>query len=153
MRSTKPLPALAVLLAAALATPACTGEAAEASDAVETVEPQAEETRAPLELAGQYRAFLYETDRRDAAGGQLAEAWQVLREDRINYHDRNLRDADDEADPVFATAANRDRIETMVANGNLTEQSARKIVERNVLVQVNIYARDGEPERLDITVY
>jgi hypothetical protein len=41
----------------------------------------------------------------------------------------------------------------MVANGNLTEQSARKIVERNVLVAVDIYTRDGEPERLDVSVY
>ena len=41
----------------------------------------------------------------------------------------------------------------MVANGNLTEASARKIVDGNVLVAVDVYTRDGEPARLDVSVY
>ena len=116
-------------------------------------EPAPEETRKPLELVGQYKAFLYDPDHTDASGAPLTQAWQVLREDRVNYHARDVRQADDRDDPVFADAAARDRIESMVANGNLTEDSARKIVERNVLVAVDIYARDGEPERLDVSVY
>ena len=77
----------------------------------------------------------------------------MLRQDRENYHARDVRQADDQDDPVFGDAANRDRIEEMVANGNLTEESARKIVDRNVLVAVDVYSRDGEPARLDVSVY
>ena len=59
----------------------------------------------------------------------------------------------DETDALFGDAANRDRIEEMVANGNITDGMARKIVERDVLVRVQLYERDGEPARLDVTVY
>ena len=68
-------------------------------------------------------------------------------------HERGVRQDADEDDPVFGDAANRDRIEAMVANGNLTEESARKIVDGNVLVAIDVYSRDGEPTRLDVSVY
>jgi hypothetical protein len=41
----------------------------------------------------------------------------------------------------------------MVANGNLTDGMAKKIVDRDVLVRVQLYERDGEPARLDATIY
>ncbi|MEL7686413.1 hypothetical protein AAG596_02835 [Citromicrobium bathyomarinum] len=151
MQSIKTRAALAALLIPLALTAA--GCSAETEDAPPAAEPVAEETRAPLKLAGQYRAFLYEPDHQAATGGRHTEAWQVLREDRVNFHARDVSQADDQTDPVFGEAANRERIEAMVANGNLTEQSARKIVERNVLVAVDIYTRDGEPERLDVSVY
>ncbi|RDS76117.1 hypothetical protein DL238_13980 [Alteriqipengyuania lutimaris] len=136
-------------MAGFLFTAACSDAAPEA----DSVEPVPEETRAPLEFVARYKAFLYEPDHAGPSGEQLTEAWQVLREDRANYHARDVRQADDESDPVFASAANRERIEEMVAKGNLTAESARKIVERNVLVAVDIYERDGEPARLDVSVY
>ena len=147
MHSRKQLPALPLILVASLAA-ACSPEEAEPE-----AQPAAEETRAPLELAGQYRAFLYGPDHEASTGGRHTEAWQVLREDRLNYHARNIRQEDDADDPIFDDAANRERIEMMVANGNLTEQSARRIVEGNVLVAVDIYTRDDEPTRLDVSVY
>ena len=139
----------APLLAATLATAACTDD----TPSPDEVEPAPQETRVPLKLVARYKAFLFDPDHTDASGAPLDEAWQVLREDRVNFHDRDVRQADDQTDPVFADAAYRDRIEEMVANGNLTEGAARKIVERNVLVAVDIYERGGEPERLDVSVY
>ncbi|NCP18768.1 MAG: hypothetical protein GW855_06380 [Erythrobacter sp.] len=141
------LPPLALLIA----TAACNGEEADPQPA--PAEAAAEPTRAPLKLAGQYKAFLFGPDHTDASGTRLDQAWQVLREDRINYHDRNVRQDADQGDPVFGTAANRDMIEQMVANGNMTEQAARKIVDGNVLVAVDVYTRDEEPTRLDVSVY
>ena len=41
----------------------------------------------------------------------------------------------------------------MVANGNLTDGMAKKIVDRDVLVRVQLYERDGESARLDATIY
>ena len=149
MVSIRQLPFAPALLAAALATAGCSNEAAEPQDAA----PAPEQTRAPPKLEAQYKAFLYEPDHTDASGARLDQAWQVLRQDRENYHARDVRQADDQDDPVFGDAANRDRIEEMVANGNLTEESARKIVDRNVLVAVDVYSRDGEPARLDVSVY
>ena len=58
-----------------------------------------------------------------------------------------------EAAEFFGDAANRDKIEEMVANGNLTDGMAKKIVDRDVLVRVQLYERDGEPARLDATIY
>ena len=147
MRSQTILPLAALLLASA----ACTNEAAPPQP--DANEAAAEPTRAPLKLAGQYKAFLYGPDHTSASGARLDQAWQVLQQDRANYHERDVRQDADQSDPVFASAANRDRIEDMVANGNLTEASARKIVDGNVLVAVDVYTRDGETARLDVSVY
>ena len=153
MQSFKPRAAFAALFVTLISTSACSGEA-EGSDAAVPSEASApEQERVPLKLAGQYRAFLYGPDHEASTGGRHTEAWQVLREDRLNFHSRGVRQDDDQTDPVFGETANRERIEMMVANGNLTESSARKIVDGNVLVAVDIYARDGEPERLDVSVY
>ena len=147
MVPTRRLSIAPALLAAALATVGCSNEAAESQDA----EPEPEETRAPLKLEAQYKAFLYGPDH--GADSTFDQAWQVIREDRVNVHERGVRQDADEDDPVFGDAANRDRIEAMVANGNLTEESARKIVDGNVLVAIDVYSRDGEPTRLDVSVY
>ena len=148
------MPKMRFLACAALllASAACTNEAAtpQPDDASEAA---AEPTRAPLKLAGQYKAFLYGPDHTSASGARLDQAWQVLQQDRANYHERDVRQDADQGDPLFASAANRDRIEDMVANGNMTEASARKIVDGNVLVAVDVYTRDGEPARLDVSVY
>ncbi|MEL7730853.1 hypothetical protein AAG612_15090 [Citromicrobium bathyomarinum] len=143
------LPAIA-LIAALIAAPACSDEPTEPEA---PAEPVPEETRAPLEMVGEYKAFLYGPDHTDPSGNRLTEAWQVLREDRANFHARGVTQADDQTDPLFADPANRERIEEMAANGNLTEGMASKIVDRNVLVRVQLYERDGEPERLDVIVY
>ncbi|WP_054526013.1 hypothetical protein [Citromicrobium sp. WPS32] len=147
MRSQTILPLAALLLASA----ACTNEAA--APQPDANEAAAQPTRAPLKLAGQYKAFLYGPDHTSASGARLDQAWQVLQQDRANYHERDVRQDADQSDPVFASAANRDRIEDMVANGNLTDASARKIMDGNVLVAVDVYTRDGEPARLDVSVY
>lgn len=153
MQSIKTIATAAALGAALLATGACSGDATDPGDAEQSEAPAAEETRAPLKLAAQYKAFLYGPDHEASTGGRHTEAWQVLREDRLNFHSRDVRQDADTSDPIFDEAAARERIEMMVANGNLTEESARKIVDGNVLVAVDIYTRDDEPERLDVSVY
>ena len=138
---------LCLLTAAMLG--ACNDTASEEEAAPAPVETK----RAPVELVGEYKAFLQGPDHTDQSGTRLTEAWQVLREDRANFHDRGVTQTGDESDPLFADAANRDRIEEMVAAGNVTDGMARKIVERDVLVRVQLYERDGEPARLDLTVF
>ena len=141
------------LLAAAAMLGACNDAATDDGASNAEAAPVPEETRAPLEMVGEYKAFLYGPDHTDSSGNRLTEAWQVLREDRANFHARGVTQADDQTDPLFADPANRERIEEMAANGNLTEGMASKIVDRNVLVRVQLYERDGEPARLDVIVY
>lgn len=141
------------LLAAAAMLGACNDAATDDGASNAEATPAPEETRAPLEMVGEYKAFLYGPDHTDSSGNRLTEAWQVLREDRANFHARGVTQADDQTDPLFADPANRERIEEMAANGNLTEGMASKIVDRNVLVRVQLYERDGEPARLDVIVY
>lgn len=146
-------PLATLLLGSILTLTACSADTTPSDAAIAAEPPAAQETRSPIVLVGQYKAFLYGPDHRDASGAQHAEAWQVLREDRINYHDRNQRQEADQSDPVFSDPASRELMEEVVANGTLTAGAARKIVERDVLVQVNIFERDGKPARLDVTVY
>lgn len=141
------------LLAAAAMLGACNDAATDDGASNAEAAPAPKETRAPLEMVGEYKAFLYGPDHTDSSGNRLTEAWQVLREDRANFHARGVTQADDQTDPLFADPANRERIEEMAANGNLTEGMASKIVDRNILVRVQLYERDGEPARLDVIVY
>ncbi|MAL00023.1 MAG: hypothetical protein CL805_13125 [Citromicrobium sp.] len=153
MRNMKHCAGIALLAATAMLG-GCNDAATDAgANEAETTPAPAEATRSPVKLVGEYKAFLYGPDHTDASGNRLTEAWQVLREDRANFHARGVMQDADETDPLFGDAANRDKIEEMVANGNLTDGMAKKIVDRDVLVRVQLYERDGESARLDATIY
>lgn len=142
------------LLAAAATLGGCNDAATDAAASEAEAAPTPAETkRSPVKLVGEYKAFLYGPDHTDPSGSTLTEAWQVLREDRANFHARGVKQDADQTDPLFGDPANREKIEEMVANGNLTDGMARKIVDRDVLVRVQLYERDGEPARLDATIY
>lgn len=142
------------LLAAAATMGGCNDAATDtAANEAEAAPTPAETKRSPVKLVGEYKAFLFGPDHTDSSGNKLTEAWQVLREDRANFHARGVKQDADQTDPLFGDPANRDKIEEMVANGNLTDRMARKIVDGNVLVRAQLYERDGEPARLDVILY
>ena len=95
MQSIKTIATAAALCAALLATAGCSGDATDPGDAEQSEAPAAQETRAPLKLAAQYKAFLYGPDHEASTGGRHTEAWQVLREDRLVLQDVPCEDPEE----------------------------------------------------------
>ena len=64
-----------------------------------------------------YTAYIGKNDLYNYCGERLTQPWQVIRQDRTNYHAFGIRDRGDEGDDFFSDVNNRERLERMVANG------------------------------------
>lgn len=96
-----------------------------------------------------YRAYIGAKDLVNSDGKKLTEAWQVLRQDRANYHRFAVRQPGDEADPLFADADQRAALEALVKASGLDKATRAAILKGNVLVEVRIY---GKPARAEVRI-
>lgn len=87
-------------------------------------------------LRGAYSSFIGSDDHYNSRGQRLTKSWQIVRQDRANYHRFGIRDPGDEDDPFFGSLNGRARMERMLV---IDPQTARTIVEENVSVRVEIY--------------
>lgn len=97
------------------------------------------------ELIASYVAFIGQDDLYNSKGARLSEPWQILRQDRANYHRFGVSQPGDEWDPVFKNVNNRATMEGMIQRGSIEASAGRNIVKGGVMVQVNVYdggARD-----------
>lgn len=92
------------------------------------------------QLLDRYVAFLGPNDHFNSRGARLTEPWQIIRQDRANYHKFRVRDPGDEGDMFFGSIKNRGRMERMILNGYINPNAAWRIVNENVWIQVEIYA-------------
>lgn len=90
-------------------------------------------------LLESYTAFLGPDDHFNSRGARLTEPWQIIRQDRANFHRYGIRDAGDQGDAFFASAANRARMESMIMNGRIEPAAAVRIINGNVWIRVDIY--------------
>ena len=90
-------------------------------------------------LLDSYRAFLGPSDHFNSRGARLSQPWQIIRQDRANYHKFGVRDPGDGYDSFFGSVANRNRMEQMILHGTIDPGAARRIVNNNVWVRVDIY--------------
>lgn len=104
------------------------------------------------ELIEQYNAYIGEDDLYNSNGGRLTQPWQVIRQDRANYHRFNIRQRGDQGDDFFASARNRDLAERMISRGTITRQAARALLNGDCNIHVEIY-RGGNGDYIDVTVY
>ena len=58
-----------------------------------------------------YSAFLSTADHYNSKGARLTQPWQIIRQDRANFHRFNLRDDWDDWDELFDNANNRAKLE------------------------------------------
>lgn len=103
-------------------------------------------------LIDHYRAYIGQADLFNSSGTRLTQPWQIIRQDRANFHQYGIRDQDDQSDSFFADPANRQALEAMLRNGTMTREAATMIVHGNVWVDVNIYGREGTGRWIDVTV-
>lgn len=101
---------------------------------------------------GQYVAYIGPHDIYNSKGARLHEPWQILRQDRANYHRFGLRDPGDEGDAFFASIDNRAAMERMLMDGYINPQAARAIVGGGVHVVMQIWGWGGQGRYVTVDV-
>lgn len=91
------------------------------------------------EMIASYVAFIGQDDLYNSKGARLREPWQILRQDRANYHRFGVSQPGDEWDPIFKDMNNRAIMENMVRRGSIEASAGRNIVKGGVMVQVDVY--------------
>jgi len=95
-------------------------------------------------LIGSYVAYIGWEDLHNSNGQRLGDYWQIIRQDRANFHRFGIRHQGDEWDPFFANANNRATLERLVRNSGIDSHSRRMIVQGNVPVFVEIFGRGNQ---------
>lgn len=108
---------------------------------------------AAQDVVGGYAAWIGIDDLYNSEGARLSQPWQVLRQDRANYHRYNIWQDGDEWDPFFEDANNRAAMEQMILNGYIDPGAARAILQGDVMVYVTIYGQGGQGDYLSVEVY
>lgn len=103
------------------------------------------------ELLADYVAFIGRDDLYNSKGARLSEPWQILRQDRANYHRFGISQPGDEWDPIFKDKSNRAIMERMVQHGNIEGSAGRGIVQGGVMVRVKVYD-NGNRDYVRVTV-
>ena len=98
-----------------------------------------------------YTAYIGPQDLVNSSGQRLTQPWQIIRQDRANYHRFKLRDEWDENDSYFASADNRAAMEDMIRRGSITREAASDIVDGGALVHVEIYGQGNTGYSVQIT--
>ncbi|MGR3623716.1 hypothetical protein [Pseudophaeobacter sp.] len=91
------------------------------------------------DLLADYVAFIGRDDLYNSKGARLREPWQILRQDRANYHRFGISQPGDEWDPVFQDKGNRAIMENMIRRGSIAQAAGRSIVQGGVMVRVKVY--------------
>lgn len=93
---------------------------------------------AQMEVLETYRAYIGRDDLFNSSGVRLTKPWEVLRQDRANFHQFGTRQKDEETDSFFGTPENRQRMEGMLQNGFISQEAGDAIVNGAVWVRVQV---------------
>jgi hypothetical protein len=115
--------------------------------------PLAAAPAAAQPFLGQYTAYIGAQDLYNSNGQRLTEHWQILRQDRANLHRFGISQPGDEWDPFFGSVDARAAMERMVMQGATDPVARQGIIGGNVMVVVQVYGWNGQPARVDVTVY
>ncbi|GAB4267064.1 MAG: hypothetical protein Kow0013_16630 [Pararhodobacter sp.] len=102
---------------------------------------------------GSYSAWIGGQDLYNSRGTRLWEPWQIIRQDRANFHRFNLRDSNDGGDPWFADANARAQLEQAVMNAGLQPSQRQQIVNGGVMVQVDLFGWPGRITSANVQVF
>ncbi len=95
------------------------------------------------ELLESYDAYIGQDDLYNSSNERLTQPWQVIRQDRANVHRFGIRQPGDDIDSFFASARNRDLAERMIRSGRIEGSAARRILDGDVRISVEIWRGAG----------
>ena len=104
------------------------------------------------EVMGSYAAYIGIDDLYNSNGIRLSEPWQVLRQDRANFHRFGISQPGDEWDPLFADVDNRAALERLVRRGYISDRAARDILRGDAVVYVTIWSEGGRATFINVEV-
>lgn len=90
-------------------------------------------------LLASYTAYIGQADLTNSNGQRLTEPWQVLRQDRANFHRFGIRQFADEYDPVFPSMEARAQMESLLRQGTITREARRAILAGDTIVHVQVW--------------
>jgi hypothetical protein len=105
------------------------------------------------QLLARYAAWIAPADLLNSQGQPLTEPWQVLRQDRANFHRFDIRQFADEWDPIFGSADARVQFERLLQAGRIDPAARDAILRGNVRVRVEVWGQDGRPARAEVQVW
>ena len=108
---------------------------------------------ATQDLLESYVAFLSANDHYNSRGVRLTASWQIIRQDRANYHRYGERDAQDQWDSFFASMENRAAAERMLRDGYIDAATESYIVNNEALVLVEIFGYGTTGTYIRVTPY
>ncbi|MCT4558705.1 MAG: hypothetical protein N4A61_11705 [Pelagimonas sp.] len=104
------------------------------------------------DIIGSYVAYIGQDDLYNSKGARLTQPWQVLRQDRANFHKFGISQRGDEWDPFFSDYNNRAVMERMVMNGSIEPQARQDLLRGGATVFVRIYGRGNTGDYVRVTV-
>ncbi len=105
------------------------------------------------QLLESYTAFLSSRDHYNSNGQRLTQFWQVIRQDRANFHRFGIRDPQDEWDSFFGSMENRARAEQMILKGSTEPGFSSYVVNNEVMIRVDIYGYGSTGTHINVTAY
>lgn len=105
------------------------------------------------DLLGSYTAHIGEADLYNSSGVRLWQPWQIVRQDRANFHRFGIRDEMDEWDPFFADFQNRAAMEQMIRDGWIDPEAARAIVNGGATIFVSIYSYGERGHMVTVDIF
>lgn len=105
------------------------------------------------QLLETYVALLSANDHYNSNGQRLTEPWQIIRQDRANFHRYGTGDPQDEWDSFFGNFNNRAAAEQMLLNAFISPQARSAIVNREVMIRVEVWGYGNTANALRVDVY
>jgi len=103
-------------------------------------------------LIGSYSAYIGWDDLHNSKGARLTAPWQVVRQDRANYHRFGISQPGDQWDRFFGDIDNRAAMERMIMNGAIGPAAAQILMQGGATVYVEIYGQGGVGNSIRVTV-
>lgn len=105
------------------------------------------------ELVSSYQAWIGRDDLYNSSGSRLTKPWQIVRQDRANFHAYGIRDDGDEGDDFFVDPANRQALESMLARGSMSSSARRMLLRGNCWINVSIYGHHDRGDFIEVEVW
>jgi len=105
------------------------------------------------DVIGGYQAYIGNADLYNSKGVALSAPWQVIRQDRANFHRFGVQQNGDDWDAWFSSADNRAALERWVMNGSMSPSARSRIMAGGATIYVEILGRGNNANGVRITVY